>query len=51
MQLLIKIEKRIQLFVETCIKYLRRLDLKRIVSGKNSKKYNAVQMQFDHLLF
>ena len=52
MQLLIKIEKRIELFVETFIKYLRRLyDLKRIVSGKNSEKYNAVQMQFDHFLF
>ena len=29
-----KIEKRIELFMETCIKYLRGLyDLKRIVSG------------------
>ena len=38
-----KIEKRIELFVETCIKYLRGLyDLKRIVSGKNFEKYNAV---------
>ena len=45
-------EKRIELFVETCIKYLRRLyDLKRIVSGKHFEKYNAVQTQFDHFLF
>ena len=44
-----KIEKRIELFVETCIKYLRGLyDLKRIVSGKNFEKYNAVQTKFDH---
>ena len=38
-----KIEKRIELFVETCIKYLRGpYDLKRIVFGKNFEKYNAV---------
>ena len=31
---------------------MRRLhDLKRLVSGKNSEKYNAVQTQFDHFLF
>ena len=42
-QLLMKIEKRIELFVETCIKYLRGpYDLKRIVFGKNFEKYNAV---------
>ena len=28
-----KTEKKIELFVETCIKYLRLNDLKRIVSG------------------
>ena len=44
-----KPEKRIELFVKTCIKYLRGLyDLKRIDSGKNIGKYNAVQTQFDH---
>ena len=38
-----KIEKRIELFVETCIKYFRGLyDLKRIISGKNFEKDNAV---------
>ena len=37
-----KIEKRIELFVENCIKYLSGLyDLKRIVPGKNFEKYNA----------
>ena len=47
MQLLIKTEKRA--FMKTCMKYLRGLyDLKRIVSGKNFEKYNAVQTQFDH---
>ena len=44
-----KIKKRIELFVETCINYLRGLyDLKRIVSGKNFEKYNAIQTQLDH---
>ena len=37
-----KIEKRIELFVENCVKYLSGLyDLKRIVPGKNFEKYNA----------
>ena len=42
-----KIEKRLGLFVEMCIKYLKGLyDLKRIVSAyeitKSFEKYNAV---------
>ena len=46
-----KIEKRPELFVETCMKYLKRLyDLKRVVSGyeiiKSFKKHNAVRTRF-----
>ena len=42
-----KIEKRLELFMETCMKYLRGLyNLKCIVSGyeniKSFEKYNAV---------
>ena len=44
-----KIEKKIELFVGTCINNLRGLfDLKRIVSAKNIEKYNVVQTQCDH---
>ena len=47
-----KMEKIIEIFVETCIKYLRELyNLKRIVSGKNFDKYNADQTQFDLFFF
>ena len=47
-----KIEKkRLELFVETCMKYLKGLyDLKRIVSGyeiiKSFEKYDAVPARF-----
>ena len=47
-----KMEKIIEIFVETCIKYLRELyNLERIVSGKNFDKYNADQTQFDLFFF
>ena len=46
-----KIEKRLELFVDTCMKYLKGLyDLKRIISGyeiiKSFEKYNAVPTRF-----
>ena len=48
-----KIEKRLELFVETCMKGL--YDLKRIVSGyeiiKSFEKYNAVQTRLTFNFF
>ena len=46
-----KIEKRLELFVDMCMKYLKGLyDLKRIVSGyeiiKSFEKCNAVPTRF-----
>ena len=46
-----KIEKRLELFVDKCMKYLKGLyDLKCIVSGyeiiKSFEKYNAVPTRF-----
>ena len=46
-----KIEKRLELFVDTCMKYLKGLyDLKRIISEyeiiKSFEKYNAVPTIF-----
>ena len=51
-----KIEKRLELFVETRMKYLKGLyDLKRIVSGyeiiKSFEKYNAVRTRFTFDIF
>ena len=51
-----KIEKKLELFVETCMKYLKGLyDLKRIVSGyeivKSFEKYIAVQTRFTFDIF
>ena len=51
-----KIEKRLELFVETRMKYLKGLyDLKRIVSGyeiiKSFEEYSAVRTRFTFDIF
>ena len=55
-QLVMKIEKRLEFFVENCMKYLKGLhDLKRIVSGyeiiKSFEKCNAVWTRFTFDIF
>ena len=48
---LIKTKKKIDLFVETCMKYFRGLyDLKVNFLDKSFEKYNAVRTQFDNFL-
>ena len=51
-----KMERKLELFVETCMKYLRGLyHLKRIVSGyeiiKSFEKYNAGRTKFTFDIF